>query len=459
MLSLARVLFLTQVLPHPLNSGAKIRAYYVLRHLARRHDVTLVSFVREDDDPASVAHVGSFCHAVRTVVMARSPLRDGRALLRGLLTGMPIVIARDEIGAMKTALRRVVADGGFDVVHADQTSMVPYGLYARRQATRRQAAGRPALVLDAHNALYRVPERMARHEANPVKRALYRREARALRRYERAAYAQFDHVVFVTAVDQATLFAPQRPPSPLNDGQLSSVPPPAPEAVDASQPSNLQPMSQACERSEPSTFNLQPSTSVIPICVDPARQPLIQREPHPRTVTHLGTMFWPPNVEGVLWFAREVWPRVVDRVPDARFAIIGKDPPREVQELGTAAPRVDVTGYVADPEPYLAQTGVFIVPLRAGGGMRVKILDGWCWGVPVVSTSIGAEGIDIEDGTNILIADEPAGLAEAVVRVLRDPALGEALRHNGRRWVEERYHWRRVYPEWDRVYHVLTQGR
>jgi glycosyltransferase involved in cell wall biosynthesis len=114
-----------------------------------------------------------------------------------------------------------------------------------------------------------------------------------------------------------------------------------------------------------------------------------------------------------------------------------------------------VTGYVPELAPYLAQTSVFIVPLRAGGGMRVKIIDAWAWGLPIVSTSIGAEGIDIETGENILIGDTPEALAEAVVRVLRDPALGERLRTQGRAWVESHYNWRNAYRAWDEVYAKL----
>jgi glycosyltransferase involved in cell wall biosynthesis len=111
-----------------------------------------------------------------------------------------------------------------------------------------------------------------------------------------------------------------------------------------------------------------------------------------------------------------------------------------------------VTGYVEDLTPYLAETAAFVVPLHAAGGMRVKIVDAWCWGLPVVSTPIGAEGIDLRDGENLLIADTPEAFARAVVTVLQEPQVQARLRANGRRWVEERYDWRRVYPAWDEVY-------
>jgi len=408
----ARILFLTQVLPYPLDSGAKIRAYYVLRHLVSQHEVTLVSFVRADDRPEHTAHLERFCRAVYTVPMQRSRLRDARALLVALFSGQSIVIVRDEIGEMRATLKRLVEEETFDIVHADQTSMAQYALYARSRIPKPECRQMARLVLDAHNALYRIPERMSAHERNPLKRLAFRREARALARYEAQVYQRFDHVVFVADEDRQVL--------------------------------------QKRMSKENTRF------TTIPICVDPEEKPLLERTQHLRTITHLGTMFWPPNVEGVLWFAQEVLPQVLAQVPEAQFVIVGKNPPQQVHDLSFQIRNIRVTGYVPHPMPYLAETAVFIVPLHAAGGMRVKILDAWCWGVPIVSTSIGAEGIAVRDGENILIADTPDTFAQAVVRVLQEPTLGERLRENGRRWVQERYNWRRVYARWDEVYRRLV---
>jgi glycosyltransferase involved in cell wall biosynthesis len=165
-------------------------------------------------------------------------------------------------------------------------------------------------------------------------------------------------------------------------------------------------------------------------------------------------MYWPPNVEGMRWFAEEVWPRLRERLPEARLTLIGKNPPEDLRAWGRRED-VDVPGYVADLTPYLAETAVFIVPLWAGGGMRVKIVDAWCWGLPVVSTAIGAEGITIRAGENLLIADTAAEFAQAVERVFGDAGLQARLRANGRRWAEEHFDWRRVYPAWDDVYRRL----
>ena len=114
-----------------------------------------------------------------------------------------------------------------------------------------------------------------------------------------------------------------------------------------------------------------------------------------------------------------------------------------------------MAGYVPDLEAILAETAVFIVPLRAGGGMRVKIVDGWSWGLPIVSTRIGAEGITLRNRENILIADSAETFGQAVMQVLSDPALAKTLRQNGRHWVEEKYDWSRVYTAWDQVYDKL----
>jgi glycosyltransferase involved in cell wall biosynthesis len=155
-------------------------------------------------------------------------------------------------------------------------------------------------------------------------------------------------------------------------------------------------------------------------------------------------------VEGVLWFAREVLPLVLRETPHARLTVAGKGPPAPVQALAKPGSpvhgHVTVAGFVPDALPLLQRARVFIVPVRAGGGMRVKIVDGWQWGLPIVSTSIGAEGIDTRPGENILLADSPEAFAAAVVRVLKDDRLAAALRSDGRRWVETRYNWRTVYP-------------
>jgi glycosyltransferase involved in cell wall biosynthesis len=402
----ARVLVLTELLPYPLISGAKIRAYYVLQQLASYHQVTLLSFVRTEDRPGDVAHLSSFLEGVHTVPMQRSWPRNARAALVSLLTGRPVIIAREEIGAMRHKLVELLAAVPFDIVHADQIPMAQYGLLAQ--------CGNVKRLLDQHNATFQIVARLARNEPRWWRRLLLLREAQAFVQYEVDVCRRFDHVTFVTGEDRQAL--------------LAHMPDRALEA----------------------------RSTVIPICVDTDAPP-VAPVPAPFRVTHVGTMYWPPNVEGLLWFWEEVWPRIRARVPHARLTLIGKNPPAQLRALD-ARSDVDVPGYVEDLTPYLAETAVFVVPLHAAGGMRVKIVDAWCWGVPIVSTTIGAEGIAVRQGENILIADAPDQFAGRVVQVLDDPALQAQLRANGRSWVEAQYDWRRVYGAWDDVYARLIEA-
>ncbi len=401
---MARILYLTQVLPYPLSTGAKVRQYYVLRYLSQHHDVVLVSFVRSDDRAEHIAHLQTFCTAVHTVPMQRSTGRNVQAGFRALATGQPIVIARDEIESMQQLLARLMASERFDAIHADQVAMAQYALHTPDHDLKR--------VLDLHNAMYLVTQRLADNEANPIKRLIMRRETHALAKYEAQLCARFDQVVFVTDDDRRAI------EEQIDRHHVK---------VDAQR------------------------FSTIPICSDPLDKAVIQPVAKPFRVTALGVMFWPPNAGGVAWFAREAWPQVQARFPEARLTIVGKNPPPMLTDLN-GVDGIEVLGYVPDVQAILAETAVFIVPLRAGGGMRVKILDTWCWGLPIVSTHIGAEGIAVRDGENILLADTADELAQAVNRVSGDTALADNLRKNGRQWIEAHYDWRTTYHAWDDIY-------
>ncbi len=409
------ILFLTQVLPYPLDAGPKVRAYYVLRHLAAQHQVTLVSFVRTSDPPAALAHLRSVCAQVVTCPLPRSRLRDAAAVLRSGLRGEPVLIARDWLPAMAQALARLLAGQRFDVIHADQLWMAPYALAARAFAA--QHGHPPRLVLDQHNAVYLIPRRMAGAARSPLRRLAWQREAGLMARYEARTCLAFDQVVTVTAPDRAALRA------------LYAAPP------------------------------VPAFSAVIPICIDAQAVPAPAGPAAPPGLLFLGGMHWPPNSEGVLWFSREALPAVHAAHPTAVFWAIGRQPPAELAALDLHQRGViQAPGYVDEADAFWAKSQVFVVPLLAGGGMRVKILDAWARGVPVVSTTIGAEGLAYRDGDNLLLADTPAAFAEAVNRVLADPNLAARIAAAGRRTVAAHYDWRAIYPAWDRVYQAAPEA-
>jgi glycosyltransferase involved in cell wall biosynthesis len=395
-----KVLFLSQVLPYPLNAGPKMRSYFVLRHLVQQHEVTLLTFVRDTDRVQDVAHLAQFCHAVYPVPMHRSRFNDARFLLQSLLSGQPFLILRDHVPAMAAEIERLCLLQQFDVIHADQLWMAQYALLAHTVSPQAR------LILDQHNAVHLIPHRLASEATNPLKKRFLAHEARALAAYETKICQQFDHVVWVTDQDRQAV-------AHLSDGSASRL----------------------------------TTSTVIPICADVSQETPITPATTRSRITFLGGMHWPPNAEGILWFASQVFPQVHRELPDAILTVIGKDPPS-----GLKQPGIEVTDYVAELSPYLAETGVFIVPLHAGGGMRVKILDAWKWGLPVVSTTIGAEGIETRSGEDILIADTPSAFAQAVIRVLTDHTLAKRLGKAGRQTVADKYEWRAAYSAWDAVY-------
>ena len=401
------ILFLTQVLPFPMDAGPKTRSYLVLRHLAKAgHRVYLVSLIRDEDRPEYIEHLRPYCSAIHTVLMRRSKTQDILSLIKSLGNGAPFLIERDHVPAMANAVREVIqAAPSIDAVHADQLWMAPYAQLAAGCTKDTRA---PLLVLDQHNAVFQIPSRLAETERNVFKRALLKLEARKLTRYETMVCSTFDRVAWVTEEDRLALFG----------GAYSAGKPGA--------------------------------HVVIPIAQDLSNRPQIHRDEYANRITFIGGLHWPPNARGVAWFLDKIWPRIKSKRPDSRVTIIGKSSLDNLKL--NAYPGVEATGYVADPSRYLKETSVFIVPLLAGGGMRVKILDAWAWGLPIVSTKIGAEGLYARHSENMLLADDPEAFAAGVLDIMQDPSLAGRLVSGGRKTLEAQYDWNKIYAAWDSIY-------
>jgi len=425
-----RILFLTLVLPFPLDSGPKIRAYYVLRYLAERHTITLLSFTRNDDPTTALEHLQSICEQVVTVPIERSRVQDVLAMGRSLLTGEPILTSRNRIHAMSRDLAQLITScrDPFDAIHADQLWMAPYALEAARLCKKR--GWFPRLVLDQHNVVYRIPERMAEGAQNSFIRAVLMREARLTASYEVAACEQFDQVVWVTREDSAAFH------------QL---------LVTANQKNKITLRRLSAKGDTTASKTLH---SMIPICLDRQDIRPVDRLTEQPAILFLGGMHWPPNLQGVRWFIQNVFPVLQVQIPDVHLYVVGKSPPTNLVSI----PGVEFTGYQENAQPYWEQSRVFIVPLLAGGGMRVKILDAWAHGIPVVATSIGAEGINYHNRDDILIADSPEDFAASLSEIIKDARFAERISKNGRNQLERLYEWKSCYKAWDYIYTAGESG-
>lgn len=390
------ILFLTQVLPYPPDSGPKIKTWNVIKYLGQHHNLTLVSFVRGDQS-SDIEHLRKYCHAIYTVPMRRGVFLDGWAMVKSLFTRMPWMIVRDERAAMVQLTDRLARENHFDIVHADQLNMAQFAIRLPVEFK----------VLDEHNALWLLYKRLAETMGLGPKKWLLNRDWRLLKNYEGEICQKFGAVLSVSEEDKLAL-------------------------EDAA--------------------GLALDIQVIPIAIDLDEVVPIRRREDSSHILHIGTMFWPPNIDGILWFLREVYPLIKTRCPNVCVDIIGARPPKEILDMAGDGTGINVTGYVEDPTDYVQKAAVMMVPLRAGGGMRVKILNALAQELPIVSTTLGCEGIAVEDGRHLLIADSPESFAEATIRLIDDLEFGRELGRHGRQLMELKYDYRAACLPLDKIF-------
>jgi len=395
-----QILLLTQVVPYPPDSGPKVKTYHVLRYLAERgHQVTLASFVREGEKE-SLEKLRPLCAAIHAVPIRRSLLGNARAYVHSLRSGQPFLVARDASKEMSGLVRRLTRERNL-IVHADQLSMGQFAL---------EWNGAPRL-LDAHNAVWTVVAR-AQKFAPFFLRPILARETRLLQKYEGQLCRQMNAVLTVSQDDAKKLVDVGADPKKI---------------------------------------------SVIPIAIDCAELQLLPRRTGSLNLLIVGTLFYPPNADGVRWFIRNIFPLIQKKIPGIHVTIVGARPPKDIRNFARKNPQiVSVTGYVEDLKSYLEQATVMVVPVRVGSGMRVRLLEAFARGIPVVTTSMGAEGIEARHGEHLLIADQETEFAEQTVRLLQDDCLRDRLVTNARRLVEEKYDWHVVLPKLEAIYESIA---
>jgi sugar transferase (PEP-CTERM/EpsH1 system associated) len=409
MVDAKRILFLTPQFPYPPRQGTAIRNYHLIQQAATRYQVALLSFVQGYPEPADLTAMQALCSRVGTVP---APSRTRRQRLQILFTSRePDMAHRLASEAFESALRALLAQERYDIVQVEGIEMARYGL----QIPGWPEAGGPAIVFDDHNAEYLLQRRACLTDLKRPRRwpqAAYSAVQWArLRRFERRVCDRAGAIVAVSELDGEAI-------ARLAPGLHPLV---VPNGVDT----------QSYRTDLPDSLPLK----------------------HPNLV-FTGKMDFRPNIDAMHWFCAEVWPEVRRRVPGVHLYIVGQGPHPEVQRLAEG-PGITVTGYVPEILPYFGGADVYIVPLRVGGGTRLKVLESMATGLAMVSTRLGAEGIDLEDGVHAMLADTAGAFAGATVRLLQDPGLRLALGQRARAQAEARYDWRKIvpllYPLYDRL--------
>lgn len=382
--------------PPDLSSGGGLRTFHLLRHLARRHDVTLLTGINESERDC-VLTIKPYCRAVVTVPIpeTRRPLH---VHIANLFSPTPYYRAIMSSTALEAQFFMLIERQRFDVVQLENLRTAYVALRAR--GVKR--------ILDLHNVDSILFQRLVRHTPPGVRRALLWSDALKLPAYQRWIIPQFSECLAVSDKD-----------------------------------------AEALRRLVPGV-----RVSVIPNGVDPEEfspQPVV---PEPYSLVFIGSFTYHPNVDAMVSFCRDVLPRIRAAIPEARLSIVGRHPSPEVKALERLR-GVDVTGRVPDVRPHLSRAAVVIVPLHVGSGTRLKILEAMAMGKPVVSTSIGAEGLDVRPGHDLEVADGVASFADTTVALLRDAERRAHLGINARRTVTQKYAWSVVADRLDRLYRSI----
>jgi glycosyltransferase involved in cell wall biosynthesis len=394
-----RILFVTPSLPYPPIWGFGIRVYQFLRLLARRHQVSLLTYF-EPDDEQKVAGIEALGVSVHTVERAKTTEHSKRtAQLESVFSPLSYQRRSLHSPALQAMLGDLNRRQRFDVIQIESSQLAGFDF-----------GSSSVLVLDEHNIEYELLYRMYQTERSLTRRVYNWLEYMKFKREEQSSWRRVSGCVMTSSRELKILQA-VAPQTPAIVGA---------NAVDVE--------------------HFLPSTATAA----------------GRALVMTGLMHYRPNIDGAVYFVRDILPIILALRPEMVFYIVGAGATDELKSL--AGPNVVVTDTVPDVRPYVHDSAVFVVPLRMGGGTRLKVLEGLSMMKPVVSTSVGCEGIDVVDGQHLLIADEPQSFASAVMRVLQDRELGERLGRQGRLLVEERYRWESVVGQLEDFYSQLLDA-
>lgn len=387
-----KILFLSQTVPYPPHSGLLQRGYNLLREISHKTKVHLLAFVHPDILPTKTAWMESqmalepLCHRVEFFPLwsKQSPLHYSAALLTSACSSQPFGVIGYRSATFQRRVNELLQHESFDLIHVDTIELSQF-IASNKKI--------PA-VLTHQNIESVLMKRRANVETRPVARKFLRREAEKLRSYETVATRLFEVNILVSRLDERTItgIAPGLRTTVVDNG------------VDV-------------EYFTPSA------------------------EPESLALIYAGSMTMFANRDAVIFFLREIWPQITAQAPNIQFIAVGKSPPREIIALAANDPRVVISGYVSDIRPLVRKSSVYVVPLRVGGGTRLKVLDAMAMGKAIVSTTIGCEGLDVTPDEHLVVADTPEAFAHATLALLANRNTRLTMGRAARSLVERRYAW------------------
>jgi glycosyltransferase involved in cell wall biosynthesis len=385
-----KILIVTTKSPYPLFEGRALRTYNLIKQAALHHEIHLLSFVQTPEDLEGIEHMRSICKVVEyeKLYFDGAKTQILQDAICELFSRAPLPVVKYRTAGMRAKMRKLMQTHQYDLVHLDMLHLADY----------MDLCGNTPVALIEHNVEHVILDRRADNETRPLHRAYLRYQAAKLKSYEGRACQRAQHVVAVSELDAQ---------------QLRDLGPGA-------------------------------RVTSVPNGVDTEYFRTSQTPRKPTSLVFVGGFTWFPNLDAITYFCEDILPKLLKTIPDIQLTVIGKQPDTPVAQEIAKHPNVTLAGLVEDIRPDVDAAAAYIVPLRIGGGTRLKILDALSMSKAIISTSVGCEGLDVEDGKTIVIADTPDAFVQAIVKVLADPAWADTIGQQGRQLVESRYDWAAV---------------
>jgi len=382
---MAKILFITTRLPYPTNEGHQIRTYNLLKRICQVHEVHYLSLQRKDDDASAKQHLSSLCKSVTTfnIPSDYSKFRFLTDLTLGYITKTPFVVRKYSSKELQQTIKQKLNDEHFDLVHFD---MLPLAQYA-------SCLGSTPYVLNNHNVESLLLNRRAENSNSILEKAFFNNQSKSLHHFEIAACRNAKETFVCSKNDVETLktMAPSANFSVVENG-----------------------------------------VDIHFFAVDK-----VEKEQH--SLVFVGGMGWFPNKDGMIFFINEIMPLLINKYPTVKLTLVGKSTGVDIPEA--LRNNIHVTGFVDDFRPIVAAASVYILPIRVGSGTRLKLLEAMSMAKAIVSTSIGAEGVELIQGNNILYANSATEFSTSIIELFENTDKVEALGDNARIIAETLYDW------------------
>lgn len=396
------ILFVSATVPYPAIDGGRIRVLNLVQNLCKFHNITLLCFITLSTDEQGIRYLTDLGMDVIGIELKKTGLS---IIIHSIFHNKPLTIAKYFSHSMLNEINKLLESKKFDIIHFE---MLHTGQYIEGI----QNKDGIAIILDEQNIDSGIWSRLAKTEKNLIKKVLFYWQYRNFGKYERWICKNFDKCITVSKED---------------GNLLKSI---CPEI----------------------------SIEVIPNGVDPYYFNPYDNEEDETKLIFTGSMDWQPNEDAVIYFCKEIFPLIRSELADMKFFIVGSNPTNKVLSLSNI-PGVYVTGLVDDVRPYIADASIYVVPLRIGGGTRLKILQALAMKKAVVSTSIGCEGIDIEPDRDLIVSDDPRDFARQVIMLSKNKDFRRKLGENGRTLILQKYDWKAIVGKLESLYIGITEEK